>query len=561
MENEDQHAVRFIRVSQLQSIKTKLLVFALLATIVPSVTLGALSYIQNRKLLEGKIASQLRNATIQTTGEVELWLTARFYDLKVFSSSYIVSENLQRLLGMDRDNIERLVAINRVRTYLQSVRDKFTDYGELVLVNMIGEPLVSSEDQNPTINLPAQWFSALEAGRPIIGAPYWDPTIKRRVITLAEEITSSDNRRLGILATKIDLSAIRAILKRKSEEGIDELFLADSKGSLIASSAAVVNKPSKSTFAAAAFIAGSDFSKDPTEFINYREQPVMGLARKVPSTEWAVVTQMRLSKAYAGIVRLGKITLALVVLLLIAVGTLAYALGHTIVKPLERLSGQAGNVAAGDLQVDIPVRGRNEVSYLTQVFNHMVASLRRGQAEIAEAHEALMEKNRELHQLSITDGLTGLYNRKHVMDLFDMEFVRTQRYGTVFCVLIADIDHFKTINDTYGHLAGDAVLRRIADCLRQTVRETDHVGRYGGEEFLIILPATDTPGAMELGQRIRHSISQLEFHDNGQAFSMSVSVGLAHCTDSDGSVEAVISRADTALYQAKAGGRNQVIGP
>jgi diguanylate cyclase (GGDEF)-like protein len=172
-----------------------------------------------------------------------------------------------------------------------------------------------------------------------------------------------------------------------------------------------------------------------------------------------------------------------------------------------------------------------------------------------------MEKNRELHQLSITDGLTGLYNRKHLMDLFDMEFVRTQRYRTAFSVLIADIDHFKSINDTYGHLAGDAVLRRIADCLRQAVRETDHVGRYGGEEFLIILPATDTAGAMELGQRIRESISQMDFQDNGNTFSMSVSVGVAHCTDGDDSVEAVISRADAALYQAKAGGRNQVIGP
>ena len=99
---------------------------------------------------------------------------------------------------------------------------------------------------------------------------------------------------------------------------------------------------------------------------------------------------------------LRTITFMIVGILLIAMGALAYFLGHTIVRPLKRLSGDAGKVASGDLNVDIPVHGNNEVSYLTQVFNHMVSSLRRGQAEITQAHEALIEKNRELHLLSIT---------------------------------------------------------------------------------------------------------------------------------------------------------------
>jgi nitrogen fixation/metabolism regulation signal transduction histidine kinase len=108
--------------------------------------------------------------------------------------------------------------------------------------------------------------------------------------------------------------------------------------------------------------------------------------------------------------QLQTITLLIVGTLLLAMGALAYFLGNTIVRPLKRLSNDAGKVAAGDLNVDIPVRGNNEVSYLTQVFNHMVSNLRRGQAEISQAHEALIEKNRELHQLSITDGLTSLLN-------------------------------------------------------------------------------------------------------------------------------------------------------
>lgn len=561
MEADGQQNTPFIQVSGLQSIKTKIIFFALLATIIPSLTLGVLSYVQNRKLLRNKIANELYNTTTQTAGEVDFWLKARLYDLKVFSSSYIVSENLQRILGKQQDNIERLVALDRVKAYLQSVRQKFTDYRELILVNMIGESLVSSGTETPVVNLPDQWFQRLEEGKPVVGTPYWDPTLKRRVVVLAEEIKSPDNKRLGILATKTDLASLVSILKRKVSKNADEIYLTDARGTLIATSAPDFDGSSRSDLAAKTLATGSGFSRLPVEYDSHRDQKVVGLGAMVPSTDWAVVAEMEKSGAYADIVRLGTWTALLVCVLLMAMGLFAYLLGHSIVKPLQRLSGEAGKVASGDLEVDLPVHGNSEVSYLTQVFNHMVASLRRGQEEISQAHEALIEKNRELHRLSITDSLTGIFNRKHVMDLFDMEFIRTQRYGTAFSVLIADLDHFKAVNDTYGHLAGDSVLRSIAKAMVESVRACDHVGRYGGEEFVVVLPNTGIDGAMDMAERIRQTIRRVEFNNEGEAFSMTLSMGVAVCRDDDNSVEAILKRADDALYQAKAKGRDQVIGP
>jgi len=105
------------------------------------------------------------------------------------------------------------------------------------------------------------------------------------------------------------------------------------------------------------------------------------------------------------------------------------------------------------------------------------------------------------------------------------------------------------------------VLKRIADSLCRSVRETDHVGRYGGEEFLILLPATETDGAMNLARRICEAVRGIDFYNDGLPFSMTISVGVALCTHKDESLEAVLSRADEALYQAKANGRDQVIGP
>lgn len=561
MEADGQQKTPFIQVSGLQSIKTKIIFFALLATIIPSLTLGVLSYVQNRKLLRNKIANELYNTTTQTAGEVDFWLKARLYDLKVFSSSYIVSENLQRILGKQQDNIERLVALDRVKAYLQSVRQKFTDYRELILVNMIGESLVSSGSETPVVNLPDQWFQQLEEGKPVIGTPYWDPTLKRRVVVLAEEIKSPDNKRLGILATKTDLASLVNILKRKAAKKTDEIYLTDARGTLTATSAPEFEGSSRSDLASKTLAAGGGFSRLPVEYDSHRGQTVVGLGAMVPSTDWAVVAEMEKSGAYADIVRLGTWTIVLVCVLLMAMGLFAYLLGHSIVKPLQRLSGEAGKVASGDLEVDLPVHGNSEVSYLTQVFNHMVASLRRGQEEISQAHEALIEKNRELHRLSITDSLTEIFNRKHVMDLFDMEFIRTQRYGTPFSVLIADLDHFKAVNDTYGHLAGDSVLRSIAKTMVESVRACDHVGRYGGEEFVAVLPNTEIDGAMDMAERIRRTIRRVKFNNDGKEFSMTLSMGVAVCRDDDNSVEAILKRADDALYRAKANGRDQVIGP
>jgi len=560
LEQEGQKENRFIQVSRMQSIKTKIIVFALLATIIPSVTLGVISYVQNRKLLREKISNELRIATRQTASEIELWIKARSYDLKVFSSSYIISENLEKMLGLEKGNIERLVAADRIKTYLQSVREKFSAYRELVIVNMIGDPLVSNRAEVPVVNLPPQWLQELEGGKPIIGPPYNDPVLGRRVITLAEEIKSSENRRLGILATKIDLGSLYQIFKHRLVEGADELYLANTKGEIIVASSSFLDRINRSAFVAGVLDADTRFPDNPTEYTSRHGHQVLGLGVRIPNTDWSVVAEIKKADAYAEIVRMGELTTLIVVLLLVAMGLFAYLLGHSIVKPLQRLSGEAGKVASGNLQVDIPVQGNSEISYLTQVFNHMVASLQRGQEEISQAHEALIEKNRELHQLSITDSLTGIFNRKHVMDLFDMEFIRTQRYGTPFSVLIADLDHFKAVNDTYGHLAGDSVLRSIAKAMVESVRACDHIGRYGGEEFVVVLPNTGIDGAMDMAERIRRKIRLVTFNNDGQEFSMTLSIGLAVCHDDDNSVEAILKRADDALYRAKANGRDQAIG-
>jgi len=162
-----------------------------------------------------------------------------------------------------------------------------------------------------------------------------------------------------------------------------------------------------------------------------------------------------------------------------------------------------------------------------------------------------------IQDMAIRDELTGLFNRRHLMELLDHEKNRSSRGGGLFCLAMLDIDFFKNVNDTYGHQAGDAVLRTVAAVVRKALRTTEICGRYGGEEFLIVLTQTDITGAQICAERLRASIEQTSFPDFSPDYKVTVSIGLSeyHMRED---VEKIISRADDALYRAKKNGRNRV---
>ncbi|NML33469.1 sensor domain-containing diguanylate cyclase [Paraburkholderia antibiotica] len=168
---------------------------------------------------------------------------------------------------------------------------------------------------------------------------------------------------------------------------------------------------------------------------------------------------------------------------------------------------------------------------------------------------------RELERLAGTDGLTGLHNRRALCETLDREWLRARRTGSVLSLLFVDIDHFKAYNDTYGHQAGDAALTAVASCIRTVIqRPGDCVGRYGGEEFIVVLPDTDAAGATVVAENMRAAIGGLGIAHRGCEFGrVTVSIGATTWRpDLETDVSVVIRAADEALYSAKAGGRNRV---
>jgi len=182
--------------------------------------------------------------------------------------------------------------------------------------------------------------------------------------------------------------------------------------------------------------------------------------------------------------------------------------------------------------------------------------------DITDRKKAEEEKKQlieNLNYLSTTDSLTGLRNRRALTDTLHQEIERTQRYDTDLSLILCDLDKFKLINDTYGHAAGDAALQAVSEALKTSLRKTDILGRYGGDEFMIILPETSLAAAKMLAEKVRLAVSEIELSvGNNKRIGLSLSLGVAGCCAPAENLDTLVRLADSALYESKQGGRNRV---
>ncbi len=201
-----------------------------------------------------------------------------------------------------------------------------------------------------------------------------------------------------------------------------------------------------------------------------------------------------------------------------------------------------------------------ELGELNLSYEQLVVELKEAKKEAEELAVELWTVKEEMRELAIRDALTGLYNHRYFQEFMDKEMNRAKRYGYLVSLIMLDIDYFKRINDTYGHLEGDEVLRSIGKNIQQSIRTSDTATRYGGEEFAIILPQTDSRGAVVLAERLRKMVEKLKIKINDQIVKVTISVGI---TTYDPNIEKkskteIIELADKALYNSKQKGRNKL---
>ncbi|HYS69423.1 MAG TPA: diguanylate cyclase [Gemmatimonadaceae bacterium] len=535
-----------------ESLRSRILAFAVVAALLPAGTMLGVFYTQNRRALEKKINEDLLSGSAQSARATGVWLRERLYDLRVFAGSDEV------VITLDRGG--RLTPSSptegRLRDYLVSLHERFSDFEKLMVLDLDGKVIATSAPEATTIRLPADWQQALKADNQIVGDAYWDPVAKRAKLIVAVPAQRADGRLLGAFAAELNLAPVQLLLRSFAPDSTGAIHLVNTKGAAIASSDGVSEQLIKNPMPASTIKKLRERARAPFEYTSFFNRDVIGTLEYVPQVSWAVVAEISAEAAYQQVRRFRDVALGVIIFLLIAVTAAAYRLGRLIARPLDRLTKAAGEVAAGDLTVDLPAApGGGEIGYLTDVFNHMVYRLRDGRAELDRINETLRKKNDELELLSTTDSLTGLSNHRSLMKRLDDEVARFRKEKRGFSVLVGDVDHFKQYNDAFGHPAGDEVLQTIAEIMRDSTRKVDCCARYGGEEFVIVLPDTAAADALDTAEHIRARVAAKKFSGR----KMTLSIGVATFPEDADDAESIIAVADEALYQAKREGRDRTV--
>jgi diguanylate cyclase (GGDEF)-like protein len=543
-------AHRVLHRLHLDRIRVKILVFALVATLVPTLTMSYHSYSMNREHVNAKISEELRNASTQTAREFNLWLKERFYETRVFSTSYEVTENLE-LLGRGRDaGRQAAEATRRLTDYLVSVRAKFADYDDLCVLGLDGERLVPAAGEELRGRLPQEWAKQIRADDNVVGEAYRDAARDKPVMLIAVPIKAASGRLLGAMAARLNFDGIEKIVKGFAVGHTGGVHIVDRHSRIVVTSAPTAGPALATRVPAAATTKLLDSGDATTPYADAGGQRVIGTMRPVSVIGWTAVAEIARAEAYARVSRQRNVALVMLAGLVIAVGFAAYVLALTVARPLERLTAGATQVGDGDFDVHVPVLDYGEVGYLTRAFNKMVAHLRDGREELAAINVAL-------ETLSVTDGLTGLFNHKHLMQTLHTEVARAQRHKHPLSVLMIDVDHFKQYNDRFGHQLGDKLLADIAALFKRTTRSIDYVARYGGDEFLLLLHEVASSDAMLLADRVRSAVADATFGPGDH--KVTVSIGVASYPEHGETAEAVIASADAGLYKAKRSGRNEIV--
>ncbi len=531
------------------------MIFAILATLIPSAGLGLLSYWQNEAMVANNVAQQLQTLAADANRELEHWLEARIIEVRTLSTSNAVIKGLAPPPPSPSTNATKNMQL--LPHYLRLVKDKLSPLLQLAVLTPSGKIVASSSDAPPPVILPSAGPQTTKADGVMIDTPHWSQHYRTVTLTLAVPVLSLDDEILGTLVAVVDLNTLLPSLKYATKISPGDILLLDLAGQPLLgthSDDAPFEPVARQVLQQLREEAGK-----PITFEGHLQKSVLGLAVMPKTLPVLVVVERDRADIYQAWAAFRNLFLSLMGGLTLLVGLIAWQMGRSIVTPLEHLTGAADHIAAGNLSVQLPVAQRDELGHLTQVFNQMTDNLRQSRDEFEAASQTLQKQNKLLEKLSITDSLTGLYNRKKLDDILADQLARFKRNQRPFALLMLDIDHFKKLNDTYGHLAGDQVLASVARTFSNSIRNIDFVARYGGEEFVIVLPETALSAAHDMAERILTQVRSASYQFNDQSIAVTLSIGVAMSRSSDESADTLLARTDRMLYEAKRAGRDRVI--
>ena len=560
----------------LRSLAARITLLVFVATVLSSLTVSWISMQSLDGFLRQKVDQRFPQVASRISNELDQWYTLRTREIEVFASSAILTESAPRLEEKGRRGDR---ARKEAEQYLRYVLESFPQFARLAIATPEGIPLVEvgkhpkeGPDENDLGDIEPlpDGFFADKVGSPEHTRISETYRFQDRLVQIASvPMRDANSRTMARLFAMLDFDGITPILRSAELGDSTKIYLVDRDGTFL-------NPPSGVDPDVA--YQGDGAERDHASAVAYYQNPlgqqVIGTSKPFPRFEWTVVIEQLHEEAFAPIVSSMSRVASLNLAIILAVGLIAFRIAGSIVRPLGALSDAAKRLSVGEREVEIDTAesSTDEVRLLTETFNDMSRGLGRNareleenQREIEAANQELIAKNQELsnvnlvlEQLSITDGLTKLHNHRYFQEAIAGECKRANRTNDPLCLILIDIDFFKKWNDRLGHAGGDEILRRMAEVLNQSCRETDLLARYGGEEFALLAINTDLQGAVALGEKVRQAVEESNFVTDipSEHEPLTVSVGVAAFA---GDRKQLFTDADSALYAAKDGGRNRVV--
>ncbi|MEE9280449.1 MAG: diguanylate cyclase, partial [Myxococcota bacterium] len=515
-----------------ESLTSRIILLVFTATVLTALLVTWASIQSIHGFLSGQINRRFPELLSSTEKSLDLWYAQVRLDVDTFARSATMEANIATLQDPSSPEEARL-AREEVEHYLSYILGQFEQYEALFVLDEKGRNLLWIGEKREIPDALRKQISArrdANAGNMLL--------LEEGRLQLASAPVKRGERQLGTLHAVLDLSALDGQLAGDDLGEESDIFLVGEDGRyLTAEWPRIVGGE---------YGFGLPGEGAPARVTNYTTRGgkrVVGAAVHFARFGWAIVVEEEYDAAFAPVFRLiGRVLLwNLGIVVLFALVALRIAI--SIVRPLKALSEGAERVAQGERGVEIADPGsHDELGLLTRTFNQMTDRLHRHQRE-------LEKQNAKLELLSITDELTRVYNHRYFVEQLPVEIKRARREDNRLALVMLDIDDFKKLNDTFGHAAGDEVLRSVAEVMYTQIRDTDVLARYGGEEFVLLTAQKGLEGAIVLAEKVRSAVAALPVTVDTQRRSTEVRVTIsAGVAVYKGDAKRLFNEADAALY-------------
>ena len=524
---------------RVNTLRFQVLGIVIASVLIPSFLGGWFASNRINDLLSNQVYSEIETRTLRLSEQLDDWLKNRAGEVQAFTVSYLLNEDLKKLQGKTSRE-EKEESRKNIHSYLAYLLEGNNFFSGITIHNSDGSPLITQPLEN--------W--------PVLDRLQEVPDSGQ----LISEVMTKDGNRL-MLTQKMDLgrnltpNIFTALMKIEHlQDKIVDLapegsvvYILDSEGNIKAANVEL-DKASMAPVGAVSLL----YEKGKRSiYSGLQGKEVIATSAMLEVPRWGVVLETSKQEALLPLVAFRRQVLLMALGLAVLFLVPALLLARALVLPLEQLSRVSKRIRAGKPGLQVKTRIGGELGEFISTFNSMSVSLE-------ESLEEITAKNEELRVMSITDPLTGRYNRRYIEDYLGRELELAIRTQDPLTILMIDLDHFKEYNDTYGHIAGDMALKLLGNILMETVRKTDVVARYGGEEWIICLSHTSSEGGAKIAEKLRKAVEKNVFTLKGQETWITVSIGIATAPEDGTDYSAIVEAADTAMYLAKASGRNQI---